>query len=143
MKLVAASKVRKAQARVLSSRPYTEKLNSFTLRTVGALDSSEIQEIPLMAKREVKTIGIIAITSDRGLCGSYNTNIIKKVINRVQELKSLGIEPKLITVGSKGLNIFRRTKIEIIDSYTQIPAIPNIEIANLIAQSAEKEFLEK
>lgn len=143
MKLVAASKVRKAQARVLSSRPYTEKLNSFTLRTVSALDSSETQEIPLMAKREVKTIAIIAITSDRGLCGSYNTNIIKKVINRIQELKSLGIEPKLITVGSKGLNIFRRTKVEIIDSYTQIPAIPNIEIANLIAQSAEKAFLEK
>ncbi len=91
MKLVAASKVRKAQARVLSSRPYTEELNNITLRTVSALDDSQTQEIPLMAKREVKTIGIIAITSDRGLCGSYNTNLIKKVINRIQELKKLGI----------------------------------------------------
>ncbi len=143
MKLVAASKVRKAQARVLSSRPYTEKLNSFTLRTVMALDGTEREEVPLMAKREVKTIGIIAITSDRGLCGSYNTNIIKKVVLRIQELKKANIEVKLIAIGSKGVNVFRRTGVEIIDRFTQIPAIPTIEIANLIAQSAEKAFLEK
>lgn len=143
MKLVAASKVRKAQARVLSSRPYTEELNNITLRTVSALDHSQTQEIPLMVKREVKSIAIIAITSDRGLCGSYNTNIIKRVINRIQELKQLNIEPKLITIGSKGINVFRRTKVEIIDTFSQLPAIPNIEIANLIAQSAEKAFLEK
>lgn len=143
MKLVAASKVRKAQARVLSSRPYTQELNNITLRTVAALDDSQTQEISLMAKREIKSIAIIAITSDRGLCGSYNTNIIKKVITRVQELKRLGIEPKLITIGSKGINVFKRTKVEIIDTFSQLPAIPNIEIANLIAQSAEKAFLEK
>ncbi len=143
MKLVAASKVRKAQLRVLNSRPYTEKLNSFALRTVSALDNADKQDVPLMKAREVKKLGIIIITSDRGLCGSYNTNIIKKGATRILELKKLGIEAKLIIVGSKGNNFFRRTKTEIIDSFTQIPAIPTVEIANLIAQSAQKAFLEK
>ncbi len=142
MKLVAASKVRKAQARVLSSRPYTEKLNNFTLKTVSTLDVDKKQEIPLMKQREIKTVGIIAITSDRGLCGSYNATIIKKVVHRIQDLKKSGIEAKLIIIGSKGLGVFKRIGVEILDSYTQVPAIPNIEIANLIAGSAEKSFLE-
>lgn len=143
MKLVAASKVRKAQIRVLNSRPYSQKVQSFATRTVSGMSPSDRQEIPLMQQREIKSIGIIIITSDRGLCGSYNTNIIKKAGKRVMDLKKTGIEAKLITIGNKSNNFFRRTKIHILDKFTQLPAIPSVELANLIAASAEKAFINK
>lgn len=143
MKLVAASKVRKAQIRVLNSRPYTQKISTFTASTVKAMSQLERKEIPLMDKRKVNSIGIIVISSDRGLCGSYNTNIIKNTAKRILELESSNITPKLITIGNKANNFFRRTKVKIIDSFTQLPAIPSVELANLIASSSEKVFIKK
>ncbi len=143
MKLVAASKVRRAQSRVLNSRPYAKKISDFMARTAGAISLSERQEIPLMNQREANTIGIIVISSDRGLCGSYNTNIVKKASKRIIELKKSGKEVKLITIGNKANNFFRRTKTETLESFTQIPAIPSIELANLIAETAKKAFINK
>lgn len=143
MKLVAASKVRKAQVRVLNSRPYSKKVSDFTAKTVSAISSLDKQEVPLMNKRKVSSTGIIVISSDRGLCGSYNTNIIKKAAKRVLELEKQNIKPKLILIGNKANNFFRRTKTEIIDSFTQLPAVPSVELANLIATSTEKAFLNK
>ena len=136
MKLVAASKVRKAQVRVLNSRPYSRKIVDFTLRTVKSISPSDRQEFPLMSRREVKAVGIIIISSDRGLCGSYNTNNIKRAIKRIQELESAGIAAKLILIGNKANNFFKRAKVQVIDSFTQLPAAPTVELANLIAQSA-------
>lgn len=141
MKLVAASKVRKAQVRVLNSRPYSRKISDFTFKTVQSINPSDRQEFPLMKKREVKTVGIIVISSDRGLCGSYNTNIIKSTAKRIQELESGGITVKLILVGNKANNFFKRAKVQLIDSFTQLPAAPTVELANLIAQSAENSFV--
>ncbi|MBI3590282.1 MAG: ATP synthase F1 subunit gamma [Candidatus Melainabacteria bacterium] len=143
MKLVAASKVRKAQVRVLNSRPYSQRVTNFTKRTVSAMSSLEKQEIPLMNQRDVQSVGIIVISSDRGLCGSYNTNIIKRTAKRILELEKSGIKPKLITVGNKANNFFRRTKTEILESFTQLPATPSVELANLIANSAEISFTNK
>jgi len=143
MKLVAASKVRKAQIRVLNSRPYTEKVKSFTLRTVTAISTLERKPTPLMNEREIKLAGLIVISSDRGLCGSYNTNIIKRTVKRILDLEKEGKATKLITIGNKANNFFRRTKIEIIESFTQLPAIPSVELANLIASSAENAFTKK
>ncbi len=141
MKLVAASKVRKAQIRVLNSRPYSHKIVDFTLRTVKSISPSDRQEFPLMSRREVKAVGVVIISSDRGLCGSYNTNNIKKAIKRIQELESAGIAAKLILIGNKANNFFKRAKVQVIDSFTQLPAAPTVELANLIAQSAEKAFV--
>ena len=148
MKLVAASKVRRAQVRVLSSRPYTQQIINFINKAVSSISSFDKNEIPLMQERgrdmpRHVSIGIIVISSDRGLCGSYNTNILKKAARRIIELEKSGIKPKLITIGNKANNFFRRTKLEILESFTQLPAIPNIELANLIAGSAESAFLNK
>ncbi len=141
MKLVAASKVRRAQVRVLNSRPFTQQIMNFIGKAVSSLLAIDKNEIPLMREREIKSVGIIVVSSDRGLCGSYNTNLIKKAVRRVLELEKSGITPKLITVGNKANNFFKRAKIEIIESFTQLPAIPSIELANLIASSAENAFL--
>ena len=143
MKLVAASKVRRAQVRVLSSRPYTRQIVNFMDKVVASISSLDKKEILFMQEKEVKSAGIIVITSDRGLCGSYNTNILKKASRRVIELEKSGVKPKLIVIGNKANNFFRRTKVEILESFTQLPAVPNIELANLIAGSAENIFLNK
>lgn len=142
MKMVAASKVRRVQQRVLNSRPYTENLNSIVERTVSAVALVDRQDIPLMISRDVKAICLVIISSDRGLCGSYNTNVVKRATQRVLKLKEEGIEPKLIVIGNKANNIFRRTKTTILGSFVQIPAIPTVELANLIAASVKKAFIE-
>lgn len=143
MKLVAASKVRRAQIRVLNSRPYTKQIINFINKAVVSISSLDKNEIPLMRERPVKSVGIIVISSDRGLCGSYNTNILKKAMRRIIELEKSGVKLKLITIGNKANNFFKRTRVEILDNFTQLPAIPNIELANLIAGSAENAFLNK
>ena len=140
MKLVAASKVRKAQVRVLNSRPYTQNVNKFIASTVSAISLLDRQEIPLMVQRDVKSIGLIIISSDRGLCGSYNTNLIKRAAKRIIELEKSGVKSKLITIGNKASGFFRRAKTEILDSFAQLPAAPTVELANLIANSAENAF---
>jgi len=143
MKLVAASKVRRAQIRVLNSRPYTQQIINFIHKAVVSISSLDKNEIPLMRERLVKSVGIIVISSDRGLCGSYNTNILKKAMRRIIELEKSGVKLKLITIGNKANNFFKRTKVEILESFTQLPAVPNIELANLIATGAENAFLNK
>lgn len=143
MKLVAASKVRKAQIKVLNSRPYSQKVNDFVANAVSGMLKADRQEFLLMGQRNVTSVGIIVISSDRGLCGSYNTNIIKKTLKRTLELEKSGVKPKLIIVGNKANNFFRRAKVEILESFTQVPATPTVELANLIAATAEKSFIEK
>ena len=78
MRLVAAAKVRRAQDQVLKSRPFADKLAS-VLENIQARVQFESVDSPLLSKRDVKTISLVCITADRGLCGGYNTNIIKKV----------------------------------------------------------------
>lgn len=96
MKLVAAARLKKATDRVLEARPYSEKLREIMLSLSSA---GELPAHPLMAKRDVKRIAVIVITADRGLAGSYNTNMIRRAYDF---LKSLNVESTLITVGRKG-----------------------------------------
>jgi len=105
MRLVAAAKVRRAQEAVLRSRPFSETLE----RILGGLLQRlkmEALDIPLLETREAKKVGLVVITGDRGLCGGYNSNAIKKAEQRIAELKEQDIEVELITVGNKGSTYF-------------------------------------
>jgi len=105
MKLVAAAKVRRAQDAALRSRPFSETLDSILgglLQRVG----DEPLDIPLLADRPVKKVGLVTITGDRGLCGAYNSAAIKQTEQRIAELKSQGVEVELITIGNKGTSYF-------------------------------------
>lgn len=107
MKLVAAAKVRRAQEACLRSRPFSENLE----RILGGLLtrlSTEALDIPLLDARPAKTVGLLVITGDRGLCGSYNSAVIKKTETRIAELKAQGVAVELITVGNKGIQYFGR-----------------------------------
>jgi len=107
MKLVAAAKVRRAQEACLRSRPFSENLE----RILGGLLqrlSTDSLDIPLLDARPAKKVGLLAITGDRGLCGSYNSAAIKKTEARIAELTAQGVDVELITVGNKGIQYFGR-----------------------------------
>jgi len=123
MRLVAAAKVRRAQEAVLRSRPFSETLE----RILGGLLkrlSTEGLDIPLLEQREAKTVGLVVITGDRGLCGGYNSAAIKKAEARMAELKEQGVAAELILIGNKGITYFKRrpTPIRLTEPCTQAPS---------------------
>jgi len=137
MKLVAAAKVRRAQEAVLRSRPFSETLE----RILGGLLQrlkTEALDIPLLESRTAKKVGLVVITGDRGLCGSYNALAIKKTEARIAELKAQDIEVELILIGNKGSTYFKRrsTPVRKAIPCTQAPtAAQASEVANELLAS--------
>merc|ERR1719238_2647397 len=107
MKLVAAAKVRRAQEAVLRSRPFSETLERILGGLLSRL-STEALDIPLLESRTAKKVGLVVITGDRGLCGGYNAQAIKKAESRIAELKGQGVEVELVVIGNKGSTYFKK-----------------------------------
>ncbi|MES1943990.1 F0F1 ATP synthase subunit gamma [Salinisphaera sp. PC39] len=110
MEMVAASKMRKAQERVEAARPYAEKIR----RTIGHLAyANPDYRHPFMVEREIKRVGLLVISTDRGLCGGLNINLFRRVLGEMRGWKEKGIETDIAVVGRKGIGFFRRfSKIE-------------------------------
>mmetsp|Transcript_42516 Transcript_42516/g.51631 ORF Transcript_42516/g.51631 Transcript_42516/m.51631 type:complete len:383 (-) Transcript_42516:198-1346(-) len=142
MKLVAAAKVRRAQAAVLSGRPFAQELVR-TLYTVNTYLDGEDIDIPLTQVRPVKKVLLISVTGDRGLCGGFNTFIIKQTMDRVAELEAQGVEVKLVQVGKKGSVFFRnpaRSAYNVVMG-TDIGNRPTIEEASKISNMVSEMFV--
>jgi F-type H+-transporting ATPase subunit gamma len=143
MKLVAAAKVRRAQMRVLAARPFTQAVVRMLREVVGEVSPIDVQELHLLTRRDVKKVAIVVLSSDRGLCGSYNTTVFREVMARISELHSEGKEVSLILVGLKAVSFFKSIKIEKLKTFTLLPAIPTVEEAKLIANFASELYTEK
>ncbi|MGW8228239.1 MAG: F0F1 ATP synthase subunit gamma [Gammaproteobacteria bacterium] len=105
MEMVAASKMRKAQDRMASSRPYSDKI----LAVIHHLAQANPEyHHPYLQKREVKRVGFIVVSSDRGLCGGLNNNLFRDVLKRMRELHDNGVEIDICTIGQKASNFFSR-----------------------------------
>jgi len=107
MRLVAAAKVRRAQDAVLATRPFSETLQSVFGGLIQRL-GTEASELPLLTQRDVKKVTLVVISGDRGLCGGYNTYIIRKAENRFAELKAAGVDCDMILIGKKAIKYFNR-----------------------------------
>jgi F-type H+-transporting ATPase subunit gamma len=105
MKMVAAAKLRRAQDRVIAARPYARKMLAVIANLAGRVERAQH---PLLAKREPKRVKLLVLTSDRGLCGAYNTNIVRKAVEAVRELQAAGKEVTVNVVGRKGRDFFRK-----------------------------------
>ncbi|HEX9020747.1 MAG TPA: ATP synthase F1 subunit gamma [Nitrospirota bacterium] len=105
MKMVAAAKLRRAQDRVIAARPYSRKMLQVIANLAGRVERAQH---PLLAKREPKKVKLLVLTSDRGLCGAYNTNILRKAVETVRQLQAEGKEVKVNVVGRKGRDFFRK-----------------------------------
>ncbi|MBI5475776.1 MAG: ATP synthase F1 subunit gamma [Ignavibacteriales bacterium] len=120
MKMVAAAKLRRAQDAVVSARPYAKKLKEL-LHNLGSV--SEVIANPLFTEREVKSVAILVVTADRGLCGAFNSNIIRTTVNHIHnnyaKLHSEG-KVKLICIGRKGAEFFGKNNYQLKNKYTGI-----------------------
>lgn len=106
MELVAASKMRKAQERMATSRPYATKIRQVIRHVAGS--SSEYRHPYLQARANVERIGYIVVTSDRGLCGGLNINLFRALLKFMQEQQQKGVNPDLCLIGRKGKLFFKR-----------------------------------
>ena len=143
MRLVAAAKVRRAQMRTLAARPFTGRIVRLLQQVCEEVASIDLQGLPLLERREVKKVALIVLTSDRGLCGSYNTNVLKAAARRIQALRDEGKEVGLITVGLKAASFFKRIKVDKFKTFTLLPAVPSIQEAKLIAENASELYEKK
>jgi F-type H+-transporting ATPase subunit gamma len=107
MRLVAAAKVRRAQDAVLRTRPFSETLQKVLGGLIQRLEM-DFSDLPLLQTREAKTVAIVVITGDRGLCGSYNTYAIRKAEERRRQLEKSGCKVEFVTIGKKATTYFRR-----------------------------------
>ena len=137
--LIATSRISKAQARVLAARPYSDEMTNMltTLADESTLDH------PLLVEREnVRRAGVLVVSSDRGLCGGYNANVIRKAEELFETLRSEGKEPVVYTIGRKALNFYKFRQREVTRSWTGISEQPKYEDAREIAQVLVAAFLE-
>jgi F-type H+-transporting ATPase subunit gamma len=141
MRLVAAAKVRRAQEQVTATRPFADALAQVLYNLQTRLQFGEVS-LPLLTQREVRTVGLLVVSGDRGLCGGYNTNVIRRAEQRAKELKAQGINYKFVIVGRKALQYFQRRNAPIHDrSYTALEQIPTASEASQIADELLSLFL--
>jgi F-type H+-transporting ATPase subunit gamma len=123
MEMVAASKMRKAQERMRAARPYADKMHD----VIGHLRlANPDYRHPWLVERPVRTVGIIIVSTDRGLAGSLNINVFKQALTTIREWQAKGAEVQLCLVGSKGLQFFKRLKLPIAASITHLGDRPHV-----------------
>ena len=105
MKMVAASKLRRAQESAESARPYSEKISKIMSSLAISMKDSDVALDLLLGNKDTSVHIIIAVTSDRGLCGGFNSSIVKAVKNKVKDLKEKNLDFKIICLGKKGADI--------------------------------------
>ncbi len=140
MRLVAAARVRRAQEQVLLTRPFADRLAQVLYGLQTRLRFEDV-DLPLLKKREVRSVGLLVISGDRGLCGGYNTNVIRRAENRAKELKAEGVDYKFVLVGRKAIQYFQRRNQPIEGTYTGLEQIPTAAEASQIADQLLSLFL--
>jgi F-type H+-transporting ATPase subunit gamma len=125
MEMVAASKMKKAQERMRRGRPYAQRLLDITMHAARA--NTEYKH-PLLTRREnVKRVGVVVITTDKGLCGGLNTNVLRLVLNQHKEWLTKGIETEYCTIGNKALGFINRMGGKIVSQVTNYGDHPQLE----------------
>ena len=124
MEMVAASKMRKAQDRMRSARPYSEKVRQI----VGNLSKANPEYThPFMERNDAKTAGFVVVTTDKGLCGGLNTNVLRAVTNQLKELQGQGQGAEVVAIGNKGLGFMNRVGAKVVSHVTGLGDTPHLD----------------
>ncbi|MEL7051290.1 MAG: F0F1 ATP synthase subunit gamma, partial [Cyanobacteria bacterium J06588_5] len=129
MRLVAAAKVRRAQAQVNATRPFADRLAQVLYGLQSRLKFEDTTNLPLLQQRDVEKVALLVISGDRGLCGGYNSNVIRRAENRAKELKAEGVDFTYVLVGRKAVQYFERRDQSIDEKYTGLEQIPTADEA--------------
>ena len=153
MKMVAAAKVKKAENTVKAARPFSDELLHIFRKLAGVVDEYTTSGLKvergldnystLLSKREVKTEGILVITSNKGLAGAYNANIIRTTLKRIKENEQNGIKSILYPVGQKAISGFKQKKgnFELKEGYISIINEPTATGANIIPEDIAEDYV--
>lgn len=155
MKMVAAARVKKAENTVKASRPFTAELNTMfkkLLNSVGTYSASTLKiksavdNYPeLLQPRPLKTAGLLVLTSNKGLAGAYNANIVRRTIKKIEEYQAQGIRTILFIVGQKGISALKRKVLnydcEIANTYLNIANNPSGEGAKLVVEDMAEYYV--
>ena len=124
MEMVAASKMRKAQDRMREARPFSEKIR----RVAANLGKANPEYVhPFMEVNDAKAAGYIVVTTDKGLCGGLNTNVLRAVTQKMRELQAEGLGAQAVAIGNKGLGFLNRSGVKVLSQAIQLGDTPHLE----------------
>ena len=124
MEMVAASKMRKAQERMRAARPYSEKIRNIAAN-LGKANPEYVHAF--MKTNDAKVAGVIVVTTDKGLCGGLNTNVLRAVTTKLRELQSEGVSTEAVAIGNKGLGFLNRVGAKVVSHVTQLGDKPHLD----------------
>jgi len=124
MEMVSVSKMRKAQDRMRAARPYAEKVRSIAAH-LGDANPEYVH--PFMKLNDAKAAGMIVVTTDKGLCGGLNTNVLRTVTNKLRELQDAGKDVQAVAIGSKGLGFLNRVGVKVVSQATALGYTPHLD----------------
>ncbi len=125
MEMVAASKMRRAQERMRAARPYSEKIRVITANLSQA--NQEYKHPFLVNQSQSKTVGLIVVTTDKGLCGGMNTNVLRLVTNKLREVEGQGCKIETVAIGNKGLGFLNRIGAKVSAQVVQLGDTPHLD----------------
>jgi F-type H+-transporting ATPase subunit gamma len=125
MEMVAASKMRRAQERMRSARPYADKVRAIASHMSKA--NPEYRHPFMVENKGAKTAGLILVTTDKGLCGGMNTNVLRASLSKIKELDQSGVKIEASAIGGKGLGFLNRLKAQVVSQVTQLGDTPHLE----------------
>jgi F-type H+-transporting ATPase subunit gamma len=125
MEMVAASKMKKAQDRMRAARPYVERVFNIAMHIAKA--NTEYKHPFLVRRESIKRVGVIVVTTDKGLCGGLNTNVLRLVTQRFKEWRGNGVEVDFVAIGNKGLGFLHRLGGNVVSSVIQLGDRPRLE----------------
>jgi F-type H+-transporting ATPase subunit gamma len=141
MELVAAAKLRRAQARIEAMRPYAERMQELMVGTARA--SASVQGLPLLQRRDVRTSAILPLTGDRGLAGAFNAQVLREAFAVERRLRGEGIEPRWLVSGKKGTSTLRFRRYQVDQSWTGFSDSPHYHDAQAIAHRVAQLYAEQ
>ncbi len=124
MEMISVSKMRKAQERMRAARPYSEKIRSIA-NNLGQANPEYVHTF--MKKNDGKSIGFIVVTTDKGLCGGLNTNLLRAVTTKLRETQAAGKTPKAVAIGGKGLGFLNRVGAKVVSHITHLGDRPHLD----------------
>ena len=127
MEMVAASKMRKAQDRMRAARPYSEKVRSITANLAGANPEYTHAFMAQAKDVQAKAVGFIVVTTDKGLCGGMNTNVLRQVTQKAREVEQAGNRVEAVAIGNKGLGFLNRMGMKLVSQATQLGDTPHLD----------------
>lgn len=139
MKMVSAAKFRRAQNAIIGMRPYAAKLNQI----VAGMGVEDGVQTPYHATRELSKVLLVVVTSNKGLCGAFNSNVIKEATNRLSYYKETGVQVNMITIGKRASETFAKQKGLLVSSHDALLDNPTFDAVATLADELMQQFVDK